>query len=282
MNNGFSNKMSLFYIVATAVLCLLSIVSMVLWTVEGDNGMFHSLQQNVTKAISPLSIVSQNASTSSADAQKASEDQSASSESLSALKEQNAQLQAQVAKGEEYRQEVERLTELLNLKDNYNLDGITGHVIGRTTDNWNQTITIDVGTDDGSFVGATVCASYGVIGQITSVTNSTSVVRLLSDPQSGVAGMIQSSRATCVVEGSLDGLIVATNIPAGTQVNEGDIIITSGLGGSFTKGIIIGTVSNVTGNSQDGSLQATIKQTDRSTYEEVIVVKSPGDTGGSN
>ncbi len=282
MNNGFSNKMPLFYIVATAVLCLLSIVSMVLWTVEGDNGMFHSLQQNVTKAISPLSIVSQNASTSSADAQKASEDQSASSESLSALKEQNAQLQAQVAKGEEYRQEVERLTELLNLKDNYNLDGITGHVIGRTTDNWNQTITIDVGTDDGSFVGATVCASYGVIGQITSVTNSTSVIRLLSDPQSGVAGMIQSSRATCVVEGSLDGLIVATNIPAGTQVNEGDIIITSGLGGSFTKGIIIGTVSNVTGNSQDGSLQATIKQTDRSTYEEVIVVKSAGDTGGSN
>ena len=98
--------------------------------------------------------------------------------------------------------------------------------------------------------------------------------------------MIQSSRATCVVKGSLDGLIVASNISAGTNVSVGDIIITSGLGGSFTKGIIIGTVTKVTGNSQDGSLEATIKQTDKNTYEEVIIVKSAGGDsssgGGSN
>ena len=162
----------------------------------------------------------------------------------------------------------------MNLKDSYAIDGVSAHVIGKTTENWNQTVTLDVGEAEGSFVGATVCSSFGVIGQVTSVTSSTSVVRLLTDPQSGVAAMVQSSRTTCVVKGSLDGLVTAENIAANVEVKEGDIVITSGLGGSFTKGIIIGTVSKVAGNMADGTLKATIKQADNTNFEEVIVVKS--------
>ena len=286
MNDNFHNKTPIVYVVTLAVIALLCVVSMGVWAREGDSGILHAAQQSVTKVLSPLSVVSQSASNTGNDVSRDAENSSASQDTLSSLKEQNAELTAQVAKGEEYRQEAQRLQELLNLKDQYSIDGVSGHVIGRTTENWNQTITVDVGTNDGSFVGATVCASFGVIGQVTSVTDTTSVVRLLTDPQSGVAGMIQSSRATCVVKGSLDGLIVASNISAGTNVSGGDIIITSGLGGSFTKGIIIGTVTKVTGNSQDGSLEATVKQTDKNTYEEVIIVKSAGGDsssgGGSN
>ena len=270
-NNGIGNKS---FIAIVSVVCILCIVAICVWSFEGSSGPLHSAQQSATKILSPLSSVSKTATVANSESQKQSSDENASSETLSQLKEQNAELTSQVAKGEEYRQEAQRLQELLNLKDSYSIDGVSAHVIGKTSENWNRTITIDIGESDGSFVGATVCSSYGVIGQVTSTTTSSSVVRLLTDSQSGVAAMIQSSRATCVVKGSLDGLITAENIPTGTEVKEGDIIITSGLGGSFTRGIIIGTVSKVTGNSQDGSLKATIKQADNTSFEEVIVVKS--------
>ncbi len=274
MNDNFKGRGNKSFVLTVCIICAICIIAIFLWSREGSSGPLHSAQQSATKVFSPLTSLTKSASSASNESQKQTSDENASSETLSQLKEQNAELTSQVAKGEEYRQEAQRLQELLNLKDSYDIDGVSAHVIGKTSESWNQTITVDVGESDGSFVGATVCSSYGVIGQVSSVTSSTSVVRLLSDPQSGVAAMIQSSRVTCVVKGSLDGLITAENIATSAEVKEGDIIITSGLGGSFTRGIIIGTVSKVSGNSQDGSLKATIKQADNTAFEEVIVVKS--------
>ena len=277
MNDIFKKKGQAGFIVAAAIVCVISLVLIVVWANEGQSGPLHAAQQKTTALLTPISSTTNGVATSAGDAAVKQANDNASEETLSSLKEQNAQLTSQVAKGEEYRQEALRLQELLNLKDSYDIDGVSAHVIGRTTDNWNQTVTIDVGENDGSFVGATVCSSFGVVGQVTSLTASTSVVRLLSDPQSGVAAMIQSTRTNCVVNGSLDGLVSAQNIAAGVNVSEGDIVITSGLGGSFTKGIIIGTVSKVSGNATDGTLKATIKQADNTNFEEVIVVKSAAD-----
>ena len=274
MNDMFKNTAGKRFAITIAILCVACVFTIFAWRMEGDSGLFHSLQQNATKALAPITAVTNGASIANSNSAKQSSDENASTETLSQLREQNSELTSQVAKGEEYRQEAQRLQELLNLKDSYAIDGVSAHVIGRTTENWNQTVTLDVGEAGGSFVGATVCSSFGVIGQVTSVTSSTSVVRLLTDPQSGVAGLVQSSRTTCVVKGSLDGLVTAENIAANVEVKEGDIIITSGLGGSFTKGIIIGTVSKVSGNMADGTLKATIKQADNTNFEEAIVVKS--------
>lgn len=279
MNETPKSKSGRQLAVTFSILCIACLLTIFAWRMEGDSGFFHSLQQNATKALTPITAITNAASVKTSDNAKHSADENASAETLSQLREQNSELTSQVAKGEEYRQEAQRLQELLNLKDSYSMDGVSAHVIGKTTENWNQTVTLDVGEADGAFVGATVCSAFGVVGQITSVTPSTSVVRLLSDPQSGVAGMIQSSRTTCVVKGSLDGLVTAENIAANIEVKEGDIIITSGLGGSFTKGIIIGTVSKITGNMADGTLKATIKQADNTNFEEAIVVKSVASKG---
>ena len=274
MNKAIRQKNNSTPNIIVALICALCIILIFAWRMEGDTGPIHSLQTGATSLLSPLTGISNEITSTNSNSTSQVADENASSETLSQLKNQNSELTAQVARGEEYRQEAQRLQELLNLKDSYDIEGVSAHVIGKTTENWNQTVTLDVGNENGSFVGATVCSSFGVIGQVISTTSSTSVVRLLSDSQSGVAAMVQSSRATCVVKGSLDGLIVAENIPANVEVREGDIIITSGLGGSFTKGIIIGTVSKVTGNSSDGTLKATIKQSNNTTFEEVIVVKS--------
>lgn len=255
-----SSKSSRVGIGAIVVLCLLCIF---LWSGESSTGVFHTIQNVASGIVSPISGAASGSASASSD-----------DDTTAALREQNESLTSQIATAEEYRQEAQRLQGLLDLKDEYQIDGISARVVGRTTDSWNQTVTLNVGESGGAFVGATVCASYGVVGQIISVTDGTSVVRLLSDPQSGVAAMIQSSRVTCVVKGSLDGLITAENLPSEANVQVGDIIITSGLGGSFTKGLIIGTVTRTTGSASDGTLTAYIKQNDTTNFEEAIIVKS--------
>lgn len=66
----------------------------------------------------------------------------------------------------------------MNLKETYKIDGVTGRVIGRNSDSWNQTITIDVGSDQGVEMGLTVMGPSGVIGQVISVSPGSSDVRL--------------------------------------------------------------------------------------------------------
>lgn len=269
--NDSHNTLFRYQKIAIVFILLLSAICIAIWSGEGDSGFFHKIQSKVSSTLSPLSI---NFNGGSSENQNSKQDESSSSESYSALKSQNDELTAQLAKAEEYRQEAKRLQDLLKIKDTYNIDGITARVIGRTTDNWNQTVTLNVGEGAGAFVGATVCTADGVVGQVVSVNDTTCTVRLINDPKSGIAAMVQSNRSTCVVKGSLDGLITAENFDLQASVKAGDIIITSGLGGSFTKGIIIGTVSKVSGTAQDGTLKAVLKQNETSRFEEAIIVKS--------
>ena len=70
-------------------------------------------------------------------------------------------------------------------------------------------------------------------------TGSTATVRLLTDPGSGAGAIIQSSRAEGVVRGSLDGLLYLEAVDADVVVNVDDLVVTSGLGGSYTRGLLI-------------------------------------------
>lgn len=74
----------------------------------------------------------------------------------------------------------------------------------------------------------------------------TAEVRLLTDPDSGAAARVESSRAEGVVRGSLEGLLYLENLDADAVVNPGDVnLVTSGLGGSYAPGLIISTVVKV-------------------------------------
>ncbi len=65
--------------------------------------------------------------------------------------------------------------------------------------------------------------------------------------------MVQSSRAEGIVRGSLDGLLYLENISADVNIQVGDVVLTSGLGGSYTRGLLIGTVARVEGSAGNDS-----------------------------
>lgn len=252
-----------------------SIVLMSVYAVEGSGGFLHSMQAEVQSVIAPLKAGGNRAGASADGLLTSLGDATADGDTLSSLKEQNKELRGLLAQSEEYKQEAERLRNLVELKDTYSIDGVSGRVIGRSSDAWNQTITLDVGSDDGVAQGLTVIGSSGVVGQVISVAKGSCTVRLITDPASGVAAMVQSSRAEGIVRGSLSGLLYLENVPIDVNVDIGDVVITSGLGGSYTKGLLIGSVVRV--NNQVGSDLRTIvvsQNEDISHIEEAIVVFS--------
>ena len=196
-------------------------------------------------------------------------------ETLSELKAENEKLQARNAELEESEQTAKRLQDLLNLQDSYSLQSTGARIISGSTDSWTSSVTINMGSAAGLTVGMPVMASNGVIGQITECGATTSTVRLITDENSSVSAMIQSSRAQGMLVGSATGQLTLDMIATDQTVNVGDVVVTSGLGGVFPKGLPLGKVTNV--ESAPGSLylEITVEAfASTENFEEVIVITS--------
>ncbi|WP_314053238.1 rod shape-determining protein MreC [Lancefieldella parvula] len=199
----------------------------------------------------------------------------ADQQTLSDLKAENEQLRSRNAELEETNQSTQRLQGLLDLKNNYNLQSTGARVISGSTDSFNNTIVIDKGTSSGLAVGMPVVDSGGVIGQIIECGPTTSTVRLITDEKSGVAAMVQSSRAQGMLMGSASRQITLNLINTNQKVAVGDTVVTSGLGGVFPKGLPLGKVTSV--EAAPGSLYYTIviePYGNVSSNEEVMVITS--------
>ena len=163
--------------VLLVVFLVLSIACLTVYSREGASGPLHAVQNAVAGAVAPLKVVGAAAGSAVESARDAVDDATASEDTLTALRDRNAELTELVTQAEEYRQEAERLESLLGLADTYQIDGIGARVIGRSTDAWNQTVTIDAGSDAGVEAGLTVMGPSGVIGQVVSTSAGSSTVR---------------------------------------------------------------------------------------------------------
>ena len=194
---------------------------------------------------------------------------------LSDLKAENERLQARNAELEESEQTASRLQALLGIKDAYNLQSTAARIISGSVDSWSSTVTIDKGTADGLSVGMPVTASNGVIGQIVECGATSATVRLLTDESSSISAMVQTSRAQGMLVGSATGQVELTLIRTSQTVNVGDVIVTSGLGGVFPKGLPLGKVTSVDSNPGSLYLDIVVEPfAHTENFEEVLVVTS--------
>jgi rod shape-determining protein MreC len=139
----------------------------------------------------------------------------------------------------------DRLKKLLLLKETLTFPAVAASIIGEDGAPWFKTMMIDRGESDGFTEGMPVVASDGVVGQIVKVAGSTSRVLLVTDHSSGIAAVVQRSRARGVVRGAGSGRLTLEFAIREDDVKVGDQIVTSGIGGTFPKGIPIGEVSMV-------------------------------------
>ena len=198
------------------------------------------------------------------------------------LKDQVDQLIYQVSMLREIQIENDNLRQLLNLKEQSpdilgpNADLLFADVIGRDPSNLLRYLTIDRGSQDGIKPGMPVITPRGLVGQIDEVRPNSAKVKLLTDPSSSVTAMVQRSRATGSVQGQTGNSLVMNLLPQTEQgvAQVGDLILTSGLGGSFPRHLLIGQVTEVRQRDVDMFQEVQVQPAvDYDQLETVIVVR---------
>jgi rod shape-determining protein MreC len=151
---------------------------------------------------------------------------------------------------------------------------LAAEVIGRDPSNLLHYITIDRGTGDGLAIGMPVVTERGLVGTLTAVYPHSARVMLLTDPASSVNALIQSSRATGIVQGQGRGSLALRYVEQAEQVQVGDIVLTSGLGGNFPKRLVIGQVRAVKRNDVDMFQEIVVQSAvDFDRLESVLVLQ---------
>ncbi len=164
------------------------------------------------------------------------------------LKLENSELKAELVKREEQRIENARLSQLVALKERTEVRMLPAKVVAVSPTPLFRSVRISIGQDDGVTIGAAVVHQDGVVGRVAALAGSYADVMLLVDPNSSTDVLVQRTRARARVRGTGSDvhLGLATEYLARTaDVEPGDVLITSGTGQSFPRGLVVGTVMAV-------------------------------------
>ncbi len=196
---------------------------------------------------------------------------------IKSLEQRLANAQMELTKLKEQSKDTNNLRTLLGLKERMDRKTIAADVITRNPDNWFEQITIDKGGLDHVRVGSAVITSQGVVGQVTSVSDTASSVRLLTDPDQKMGVLISRIGQPGVLSGRHKAPAVIDFIPVGTNVDVGDKVVSLGNGGIFPSGHPVGTVIAVRRDTNGTTLSIEVRLAENFyDLRQVLVVTPEG------
>ena len=157
---------------------------------------------------------------------------------VAALREENLRYREDLVSSERYQR-------LRSFQVNQEIAMAPANVVHRDPSSWFRSVVIDQGGDSGLRAGMPVITDSGVVGVVSSVAPDASKVLLLIDPQSRIDAYVQRSRARGSVRGTSNREADFEYVLRGDDVLEGDLLLTSGLGSIYPKGLLIGAVQDV-------------------------------------
>jgi len=186
------------------------------------------------------------------------------------LEKDNLHLKADHLLHMQLQKENQQLRELLNSERSFTNKRMITEVMSLRSDHFTHQLLIDKGISDGVYVGQPVINEQGVVGQVSQVGSTTSRVLLIVDASHGIPVRVQRNDVTASLHGSgaWDKLIVPF-IQSNADLQAGDLLVTSGLGGRFPAGYPVATISRF--SYEEGALYADVTATpvallDRSRY----------------
>ena len=194
------------------------------------------------------------------------------------LRNEVEQLRVQNLQASEAMAENERLRALIGYRQMATqFDLVAARVIGRESATWSRMIVINRGKKDGVEVDMAVVTEKGLVGHVVEAGWNSSKVQLIMDPRSSVGTLVQraESRVAGIVQGDMDNPTMPqmVNIPKNADVVEGDVIVTSGFGGRYPKGLVVGLISSLQ-NDEGGLLKIGLIEpaVDFQKLEDVMVI----------
>lgn len=171
-----------------------------------------------------------------------------------------AQLQTQVIALQERAADADTLAALVDFStSNPESSYRAASVIGRDPSPFLHYVIIDLGSNDGIQRGMPVVTAQGLIGRVDAVIADAARVQLITDPASAINIRLQTSNVEAILTGSVTGDLSLDLIPQGASIEEGDIVVTSGLGGGYPADLIIGQIVNIRKRDADLFQQASVQ-----------------------
>lgn len=200
-----------------------------------------------------------------------------------ALKEDIAALENQLSFYKEEQLENVYLKKMLALSDEMgSWEPVATSVIGRSSASWYNTITIKGGENRGFKKNMPVITTEGLVGRIINVSKFTSEVLLLTDTTSAVGAMVQISNIPGIAEGNSSGeSLNLLHIPYGSWIMKDQVVVTSGLGGVFPKGLRIGYIEEIKPDNGELMLEVKVRVfADFERLDYVLVLTNLTDVNG--
>jgi rod shape-determining protein MreC len=199
------------------------------------------------------------------------------------LRQELERLQGQVAAAEDAERRAQELEEALGVKESRPDDEfVVADVIAEDPSGVKRVLAINRGSEDGLDEGMVVLSRSGsLVGTVSRVYEDFAWLRLITDPNSAVNVIVLAdadegdSEARGVAAGDLSGRLSLEMIPAGSQIREGDLVTTSGLGGNYPRALLLGSVRSVDDKPQALFVKATLEPAaDLSALDTVMVIAS--------
>ncbi len=188
------------------------------------------------------------------------------------------QVEALQRENEELREvqgELQLMQDLFNrARESPEFRRLTASVIGYDTSPLFRSIIIDKGSEDGVFVGMPVESARGLVGQVFRTTGHSAMVILVTDNISSIPARLGDTRATGIVRGGgLGGVMTMDWVDLEAQVDVGEVVYTSGLGGRFPQDMVIGRIIDVERREADLFQRAVVQPAvDFDSLEMVFVI----------
>ena len=172
--------------------------------------------------------------------------------------------------------EVNRLRQALKYRERSEFKLVPAEIISRDSSTWWRTVTINRGEEDGLAPEMPVLTDEGLVGKTTTVSENISVVLLVSDENCRVAASIEGTREQGIVTGervagSMTPLLDLNYLSKQAQLRPGQKVYTSGVGGVFPSGLLVGTVRSFQGRALDSQAKLA-PVVDLARLEDVFVV----------
>jgi len=189
------------------------------------------------------------------------------------LRKELDKIKSEVVNYKELEDENFRLKELLEFEKSVKMKTMPAQVIGKDITLGRKSNVINKGEKHDIKLDMAVVSFYGLVGRVVEVGSSISRVMLLTDIDFKVSAIIENSRAEGIVQGLGSFFCEMKYVKHDSYINKGDMVVSSGLGGVFPKGIVLGGVEEISDQKENMFKNVKINPSvDFSKLEEVLIV----------
>lgn len=273
MSNFFKSKFFIILAIVTVVILILMAIS----TVSTDKA--NPAGDAVGTVLSPVQRVFHSIGQGTSNFFSRFKSQSQYREENEQLKERVAKLEEETRELYDLRNENARLEGLLNMQETHTeYDMIGARVVAKDPGVWYSAFKIDKGTNQGLKKHDVVVTDAGVVGYIYEVGSSWSNVISVIDSKSAISCIIERTEDAAVIEGSVEAMNEGTchlsYLSRDAQVAVGDFVETTGLGGIYPEGLLIGKIKSLSVDSQGLYYEAVVEPAvDFRRISEVMVIR---------